>query len=372
MIEAVSKPTPKRSRKQKLLVLLFFLLAMGWLAIWMSGGFRREPLHKGRPISYWVDHACTLYTNDVLASRIEVQSIGPAAVPYLVDRLRVSEGWRKAWNSLRARLPKALQASIPEKRPANQIWTGAANTLAMLGPAAKPAVPDLVRLLPAIGSPAIQALGDIGPDAKEALPALQGLLASHKTAIPFRLAIARSLWQIGRETNLVLEICTNAMASANNNWTGPGVLINLGPAAAPAVPLALAALEDTNRPSAMRANSAIMLGVTRIDTPEIRAALLAGTQEGQDENLRCNCAMALWDLDPQYAPLATRMVMEKFARKPGVDDDFMAWLSFRGLDPRQSIPTLKQLAADDSGEMREVAKRTLEIIEKKSDTAAKQ
>ncbi len=58
MTEAATKPTLKCSRKQMLLLLLFFLLAVGGLVVWMTGGFRREPLHKGQPISYWVDHAC--------------------------------------------------------------------------------------------------------------------------------------------------------------------------------------------------------------------------------------------------------------------------------------------------------------------------
>lgn len=387
MIEEATKPTPKHSRKQKLVLQLFFLLAMGALAIWMSGGFRREPLYKGLPISYWVDRACLGYEGNVWSNRLEVKNIGPVAVPYLVERLRTTDGWRSKWNSLRTHLPSSWQQHFPAKPTAKQIHDGAARTLAMLGPDAKSAVPDLMRLLPEVdaagNSPAVDALGAIGPDARGALPALHGVLTNQNGY--FRVEVARALWQVGRETNQVLEICTNMMVigggSGSDNFVmnACAALMDLGVAAAPAVPRALMVLQDTNSNGYARGNAAGVLGATRVSTTEIRAAPLDGVKPGQDKQsryLQSHCALALWQLDSQYAPLATRLAMEQIAddrrRLPGSEGDFVRWLQYRGLDPKESIPTLTQLLESDSAEVREAAAEALAKIEAQTKSGAKQ
>ena len=66
-----------------------------------------------------------------------------------------------------------------------QLRDEAAEALRDLGPAAKPAVPELIRLLDdsSANRSAAEALGTIGPDAAEAVPALYGLLRHPSTSV---------------------------------------------------------------------------------------------------------------------------------------------------------------------------------------------
>ena len=80
--------------------------------------------------------------------------------------------------------------------------------------------------------------------------------------------------------------------------------------------------------------------------------------------------MALWRLDAQYAPFATRLVLENIVdlkkRFPRNEQVFTRWLETRDLDPNESIPTLKRLLESDSSDMRKEAGSALERIEAKS------
>ena len=326
------------------------------------------------PIKYWVDNACIgLDSNDRWPFRKEVGEIGAPAMPYLLRRLRATDTGRNLWNAFRSHLPESWQRGLPERRDGKEIRYSAARTIAMVGPAAKSAVPDLIRLLPENPSVMLGALSAIGPDASNALPAIRLMVTN--TNFSVRIGAARAIWRIGRETNLVFRICTNTLVqspgiAAINTC---GLLSELGPAAQPAAPLVLKILQDTN--SQARGNAAIVLGKIRLSTPEIRQALLDGLKQEQNKNLQANFAMALWALDPGYASLATRLVIESIAeeRKRFPDDPshFTEWLTYRELDPGQSVPTLKQLLTNDSPQIRVEAAEALARIESAAKTSAK-
>ena len=361
----------KRLNRKRFIFFAALVAGISGAIYWLISG---EPMHQGKPVSYWVDRACAgLDNNESYKRRDEVKSIGPAAVPLLVDRLRVTDIWRGPWNSFRKHLPDSWQRRFPEKTSAHDIHYGAARTLALFGPEAAPATRELANLLPESPYQMIAALTAIGPNARVALPALHAMLTNSNTNV--RVEIAGALWAIGRETNMVLQICTNALMTVDS-MNGAGILANLREGAAPAVPFALIVLRDTNHSTGTRANSAIILGAARIDTPEIRAALTAATEERQDGDHRlisCNSALALWRLDPQYAPLGTRLAIEDIVatkkRFPGDKEKFMDWLVFRDIDPRQSIPALKQLQASGPADLREEAARALTEIQ--TETAPK-
>src|SRR5207248_419956 len=154
----------------------------------------------------------------------------------------------------------------------------------------------------------------IGPSASDALPALHSLLLS-TTNISRRVGIAGALWSIGRETNFVLQIWTKALApnSGDDGINAGAYLTQLGHAAAPAVPAALALLQDTNRQAGARSNAANLIGAAHVFSPEILFALEEGTKPENPEIVRCCCALALWRFDRQYAPLATRLSLQWMA-----------------------------------------------------------
>jgi HEAT repeat protein len=228
-----------------------------------------------------------------------------------------------------------------------------------------------VRILPETKYPVtgvvLHALAAIGSDAKAALPALHSLLTIQDATV--QVDATEALWSIGRETNSVLEICTNVMVSLSDDYakSRAGFLLSqLLTAAAPAVPFALSALRDTINPVVARASAAAVLGAARVSTPEIRSALLEGTQSGQDAELRAICAMALWRLDSQYAPLATRLVLNDIVvlkKRFGNEQQFTKWLEARDLDSRQSIPTLRELLDSESTDIRKEAADALKQID---------
>ena len=373
-----SDPSQRTLKRRRWILLLGALVTLGLIA-WFGGVFHREPLHKGKPISYWVDRACVYDVNlsdgtPSWEARKQVRDIGPAAVPYLVAKLQTAERARDRWLRIRSRLPSGLQQLFPDTRTAQEIQYGAASTLAMFGADAKPAVPDLVRLLPTV-PPALDALTRIGPGASEALPELRKMIATRSTSRA--VEVASAIWRIALDTNLVLEVCTNAIAPGKGDAAlASGIVMQLGTAAAPAVPFALKLLQDTGTLAGVRGNAASVLGAARVDSPEIRDALLSGTKtEGGEGLLRSHCAMALWRLDESYAPMATRIIIEENVawkkRAPGIEPSFVFPLELRGLDPNKGIPTLKQLLDSDSTELRREAAEALRQIETKSSAGAK-
>lgn len=355
------------------------IVLVGGLALCLIPVLMHEPLHKGKPVRYWVDGACGGYDSiESWQFRQEVKHIGPAAVPRLARKLGPWDGWRDAYRSLQTFLPPRLQQLFPKVLSEGDVEAqryGAAKALALLGADAKPAVGSLVKLLTRPEYPSlaghsypvthavISALAAIGPGGKKALPVLHSLLTNQDVSL--HVEIAGALWSIGWETNTVLDICTNALASTDmwvSSYAG-FLLSGLKTAAAPAVPFALNLVQDTNRSVAPRASAAQVLGAARVSTPEIRAALLAGTQADQDPDLRSTCAMALWRLDAQYAPLATRLLLEDIIslrkRFPGSKQDFTEW---------PDIHTVKQLLESDLPEMRKEAAYALQEIEAKTET----
>jgi len=367
---AAYKPRTSFAFRKKRLLVVATLLCLAGL-IWFFTP-KREPLYRGKPISYWVDRACRGYGRaDAYQARLEVKNIGPAAVPYLVKRLRTSDGWRARWLSIQARLPEYLQGEITNAILPGEMRCGAVLTLQLLGPDAKAAVPDLIHLLSQADVPAVEALTCIGPNAKDALPALHSLLLN-TTNMSRRVGIAGALWYIGRETNFVLQVCTNALVpnSGDDGINAGSFLAQLGPAAAPAVPFALGLLQDTNRHEGARGNAAIILGMARVSSPDIIAALLGGTKPENPKNVRCCCAMALWRFDRQYAPLATRLTLELIVSlnktSPGNQQNFGLWVKLSNLDPVDCIPTLKELLHDDSEDIQKAAALGLETIEAQS------
>ena len=115
------------------------------------------------------------------AAKAAIHRMGTSVLPVL---LRMASGRDFAWKT-RAReiafkrLPQKLAAKVLEMWPVNysfQDRQSAADGFKLLGPAAKSAVPDLVRLLnvsdKGVAANAAKCLGGIGPDARRAVPDL--------------------------------------------------------------------------------------------------------------------------------------------------------------------------------------------------------
>jgi HEAT repeat protein len=139
-----------------------------------------------------------------------------------------------------------------------------------------------------------------------------------------------------------------------------------------AAPFALRILQDTNWHPGVRASAARVLGASRLNSDEVRSALLHQTTLQNPSQwpqlLRSSSGLALWCLDSQYASLGTRLALEAIVeiektapRNP--PQNFVRWLENRQLDPMQSLPTLKELMGSESPELRKAAADAVERIE---------
>jgi HEAT repeat protein len=178
-----------------------------WLAILLCvtlGGFawrffrHSEPTYQGRPASAWLaQYSRTsgpwsssgiwpVPTNgewkvECSVAKTAIHRMGTSVLPVL---LRMASARDLAWKArareiVVKRTPQKLAAMVLEMWPAAypfQERQSAADGFKLLGPAAKSAVPDLVRLLnlsdKAVAANAAKCLGGIGPDARQAVPDL--------------------------------------------------------------------------------------------------------------------------------------------------------------------------------------------------------
>ncbi|MGE3808002.1 MAG: HEAT repeat domain-containing protein [Gemmataceae bacterium] len=132
-------------------------------------------------------------------------------------------------------------------RPESLLWYQALDCLGELGPAAKPAVAQLIKIFQnemSYRPYVIEVLGRIGPEAKEAVPLLQPLLKDEK--IDLRVAAAVALWKIARHAESVPTL-TKVMLESDEGFRraqGAEGLQELGIGSKPAIPALIKALED--------------------------------------------------------------------------------------------------------------------------------
>jgi len=166
----------------------------------LTARFSSQPLHNGKPVSYWVDEACSR-PNQFEAQK-EVHRIGAAALPYLIAKLNSRETWvDRLLLAVREKLPTPVGRLIPAPHKGPFDRSCAAECLALFGREAKPAVNALAQL---VGSKqtngldadrAIAALGAIGPEARQALPSLRRALKNQTPEV--RRFADEALEQIG-------------------------------------------------------------------------------------------------------------------------------------------------------------------------------
>jgi HEAT repeat protein len=361
---------PRRRRTIALIAIAWVLVALIAL-FWPS----REPLHKGKPVSYWIYRAFRAESSE--DDFEEVQLIGAPAVPYLIAKLRVRDTLpRSAAIALWQSLPKPLWARIhgnfPELRP-DRLHFAATCLLARIGKDARPAVPDLIHSIEndSDAFQAIDALGAIGPDAKDALPALHSALTNG--LLKTRPDIAFALWSVGRETNAALQICIAAIQSTNTQAQCRGAILlgEMGLAARQTAPFLAQVLDDPTQPARLRACAATALGKLGLKTEPVLSALRAAMLEtNRNPNLAINSAIALWGLDnwqtdSRFVLTALKLRIHAFQSGiPGLVGkwDFISEARDCGFDARAATPALTDLLNDPDHTVRARAAEALHQI----------
>lgn len=211
----------------------------------------------------------------------------PRAVPaltWVLERERLPENTGFVLASLGQEAAQFTPAMIrwlrhlPVVRGWDQSRAGLLLALGRLGPAAAPAIPDLVELLgnEQIASSAARALGLIGPQAEVAVPLLHELL-SHSTAA-IAIAVAQALYRIdGDVASTLLTLKRYLAHESQSKVQAADCTAELGVAAAPLVPQLRALLTDSS--PMVRVRAAAALWAVTADTGASLPVLLADWED---------------------------------------------------------------------------------------------
>ena len=193
-----------RKLVRRLLIALPIICAFGaalYVGFWPSHE-KPEPIYEGHSLSsLLIDYPSrrNQFEQDEIAGA--VRHIGTNAVPFLVEWIRAKDGpIRRAFLNWTGRHP---HFPLHPNSPAYEKNMKALYGFLILGPIAKPAVPDLIELVQN-GNPqqkafAVSSLGSIGPPAKAALPALQAYVQS--LPAKFKSDATDAIAHITTETN---------------------------------------------------------------------------------------------------------------------------------------------------------------------------
>ena len=165
--------------------------------LWLTNHLhsRREPVHGGKPVSYWARQSRHAVVDDSVRA---LRQMGSIAVPYLTNQLTLKDGpLQKSWLWIWAKLPTAVRVGLPQPVKAAELRAAAAWDLLQLGPAAKDAVPSLIAALKDddffVRLNAAAAFGQIGPQAASAIPALISALTNQYRGVRFNSAYSLEL-----------------------------------------------------------------------------------------------------------------------------------------------------------------------------------
>jgi HEAT repeat protein len=192
------KTTPKRSLPRNKLLLLLLGCAVAAVAILLVLPREREPSYAGHSLSHWLVRIerHNVETDDYEALE-NVRHIGTNALPCLLKWLRFDVPlWKRKLRLLDDKLPWQIRRNsafvrlygVKEQQRLQLALTG----FRVLGPEARPAIPELVQMTKELKHPrsffnCADALGSIG---KAALPELLNMLADSEQSKGFAAFLA--------------------------------------------------------------------------------------------------------------------------------------------------------------------------------------
>jgi len=324
----------------------------------------REPSHKGKPISYWVNRACRYDASEAVE---EVTMIGSPSVPLLISNLHARDTtFRVAYAEFREIAPDWLSNRLPEVPRADEIRCSAERVLGFLGTNAVAAVPDLIQYLKCSTTDEagniVTTLAAIGPGAHTAVPDLHAMLTNADSM--FLVNVAGALWQIDKETNLVVEICSKALETTNAAGNAALLLSQVGTPAASTAPRLLRALKDPNSDRDLRGNAAIALGELGFNSPEAIEALLAAVNE-TNSTIRMASARALWEIDKKYADVALPLFVDyaiKWNKQSHQPETLLQMTRNCHVNLGDALAALTKLAQSDNAETKLMAAQALKDL----------
>jgi HEAT repeat protein len=290
-------------------------IAAGWGAGWMLGA-PTEPTAKEKR---WI----VCYAAALVALALGTSVLRSILIPY-AQREAATMSVQKAG---RAGNMWALSRAL--KHPDARVQQEAALALGRLGPAARAAVPALIKTLRAKHAPnkvyvyaarkeAAKTLGRIGPAAESAVPALIEVLQDESpSAILVHEAAVTALGDIGQPAELVVPALIQALQRANLafNWTvaeqAVRALGRLGSRSEPAIPTLLDMLESPIANAKGIPEALIQIGPAATSSAAARSDKLLQDVCAEDLAVRVRAAMSL----RKMGPLALNPLLESLECK---------------------------------------------------------
>ncbi len=265
-----------------------------------------------------------------MAARFDAQDImaqmGPPAIPFLIEEMKKGDFLQDRASLTLGKMGKpAVPELVKLLDNKDDLARGmAAQTLGIIGPAAKEAVPaliaalknpkdDLAKIKPPANARGLnrqggrsvypffaRALGRIGPDAKAAVPALREKLKHEDFKI--RLSAVEALGKIGPEAKEASLEIAEALTDGKQEVILAALfaLKGIGPAGKGAVPALIQRVEKEKVPQ-FRLLSMDILGGMGPEAKEAVPALLNVSKEN-DPIFRKHAVAALKKIDPEKAP----------------------------------------------------------------------
>jgi hypothetical protein len=186
----------KRHQFALLFLLAAFLVLLAWLVLQP-----REPVYRGKPVSYWIDRA----GQDVPGADY-FPKVDSNAIPYLVKALKRRTGpLPEIYSKIRTNSPAFVRRRLRVLLPVTawKVRAGAAQVLGRIGTNSAPAISGLLRVLKEedaalVRVSAVESLQNIGRGNDTVLKAI--IAALQDKAPEVRDAAGDALWQLDPAT----------------------------------------------------------------------------------------------------------------------------------------------------------------------------
>jgi len=322
-----------------LLVVLALVAWVGW-----AGPSSREPVYQGKLLSEWLRYADEPPSVSPAAKQA-VQAIGRKAIPTLLRWLRAKDSfWAPTWNDppwkqkliAWGQKHKFLALNpVPARLRQRQGELG----FICLGIEAKEALPDIIDVYQratAVSSQwaAASVIGSLGPAAREAIPAL--IRGVGHTNLDMRAKALETLGQIQSEPRLVLPVLVSSLSDPNPNvrFSAVRAIADFGDQAKPIVPALVRSLEDPDLNT--RVITISTLANLQTDPDSVVPALTRTLNEDPDKFVRTDAAMAIGDFGEQAKSAIPALVN---ARKSQAADGQAITRALRKIDPQSMVET---------------------------------
>jgi len=316
-------------RRRVGITIVTFLASISAIILWQLLRLR-EPVYQGKRLSVWLQR----YSSDADAAEVDeaLRTTGTNAIPTLLENLRSKD------SALRLKLASlGVHYTLAETRHMR-----AERGFRALGEAASNAVPMLIEIYEQNPSTSAReaagnALVETGPAAKKAIPAL--IKSAANTNSDVRVFAVATLGRMGLESESVDPVLINALHDPDREVRqsaafGLSTLSFMGGNARPAIPALIETLKDNYLPA--RCAAAMALRQIHAE-PELVVPALVESLRDRDFQVRAHAANAL----------------EAF-----------------GTNSRPAVPALIELFNQGNEDARSAASKALRVIDLEAATKA--